>query len=359
MFPSYPRARREAVTGGDRSIDRARHLRSDQTMDAPAFITVRPAAAFLMWAASEGVDLAMLRGDLDPALLGDPDARIPLFGYYDLLERAARAMGGPDVGLRFCRSLDTRKWERANVLHSASANLGEGLERTIHYMPIWNSHERIWFERRGREAAILYRPYGPPRLAHRMKAEMTLADMISAGRRYVDRDDLLYRVRFSHPAPASEALHQAIFRSPLEFGAHVDEAVFDAALLDCPIPTANAITLEFVERQLRAQLAARPRRFVDRARELLLESLPREHTLAALARRMGLPPRTLQRHLGAEGTTLQRLLDDTRRELALRHLGNRTAIAETAFLLGFSEPSAFHRAFKRWTGTTPQAWLAR
>jgi AraC-like DNA-binding protein len=334
-------------------------LRSDQKMDAPAFITVRPAAALLLWASAEGVDITTLRGPLDPALLADPDARIPLFSYYDLLERAAHLMGGPDVGLRFCQFVDTRKWERANLLQTASATVGEGLERTMRYMTVWNSHEHIRLERRGREAALLYRPFGPPRLAHRIKAEMTLADMISGGRRYVAREDGLHLVRFTHERPASTALHEAVFRAPVEFGAHVDEAIFDAALLDVPIATANADALEFVERQLRAQLAARPRRFVDRARELLLESLPGEHTLAALARRMGLPPRTLQRHLAAEGMTLQRLLDDTRRELALRHLGNRTAIAETAFLLGFSEPSAFHRAFKRWTGTTPQAWLAR
>jgi AraC-like DNA-binding protein len=328
-------------------------------MDEPAFITVRPAASLLAWVAAEGGDARAVRGSLDEALLADFDARIPLVSYYDLLERAARLMGGPEVGLRFCQAIDTRKWERANVLQTASATLGEGLERTLYYMPLWNSHERIWLERRGPEAAILYRPHGRPRLAHRMKAEMTLADLISGGRRYAERDDGLHRVRFTHRRPASTALHEAVFRAPLEFGAHVDEAVFDAALLEVPIATANADALEFVERQLRAQLRQRPRRVADHARELLLELLPRDHTLAGLARRMGLPSRTLQRRLSSEGTSLQRLLDDTRRQLALKHLGNRVAIGETAFLLGFSEPSAFHRAFKRWTGRTPQAYLAR
>src|SRR5450432_2568036 len=87
-----------------------------------------------------------------------------------------------------------------------------------------------------------------------------------------------------------------------------------------------------------------------------MEALSQDHTMAGLARHMGLTPRTLQRHLRAEGTTHQRLLDDTRRELALHHLADHMAIGEIAFQLGFSEASAFHRAFKRWTGMTPQAY---
>ncbi|WP_290883145.1 helix-turn-helix transcriptional regulator [Fischerella sp.] len=67
--------------------------------------------------------------------------------------------------------------------------------------------------------------------------------------------------------------------------------------------------------------------------------------------------RQLQRELQAEGTSYQQLLDETRKELALRHLQNLdTPIHDVAFLLGFSEPSAFHRAFKRWTGQTPRVY---
>jgi AraC-like DNA-binding protein len=67
--------------------------------------------------------------------------------------------------------------------------------------------------------------------------------------------------------------------------------------------------------------------------------------------------RQLQRHLQAEGTSFQTLVDNTRKELALRHLQNpETPIHDIAFLLGFSEPSAFQRAFKRWTGETPRTY---
>ena len=67
--------------------------------------------------------------------------------------------------------------------------------------------------------------------------------------------------------------------------------------------------------------------------------------------------RTLQRRLSAEGTTMQALLDDARREISLRRLAeSKQSIAEISFLLGFAEVRAFHRAFKRWTGSTPAAY---
>ncbi|MGA9526123.1 MAG: helix-turn-helix transcriptional regulator, partial [Myxococcaceae bacterium] len=79
-----------------------------------------------------------------------------------------------------------------------------------------------------------------------------------------------------------------------------------------------------------------------------------EPTLEAIASQLAITPRTLQRRLKEHGTTYQLLLEELRRELALRYLRDHgLEISEVAFLLGFSEPSAFHRAFRRWTGTTP------
>jgi len=83
-------------------------------------------------------------------------------------------------------------------------------------------------------------------------------------------------------------------------------------------------------------------------------------SLVALAARIGMSERTLQRKLSGQGTSHQKLLDEMRRELALRYLRDpNIAICEAAYLLGFSESSAFHRAFKRWTGATPSEFRSR
>jgi len=78
-----------------------------------------------------------------------------------------------------------------------------------------------------------------------------------------------------------------------------------------------------------------------------------------VAKRLGLTGRSLQRRLKDEGTSFQTVREEVRRELARRYLDDGLAIAEISFLLGFSEPSAFFRAFKRWTGETPVAHRQR
>jgi AraC-like DNA-binding protein len=83
-------------------------------------------------------------------------------------------------------------------------------------------------------------------------------------------------------------------------------------------------------------------------------------TLSSTARAVGIPERTLQRRLAVEGARHSGLLDDVRRELGLKHLGNAgISITEIAYLLHFTDPTAFHRAFKRWTGESPLQYRRR
>jgi AraC-like DNA-binding protein len=78
------------------------------------------------------------------------------------------------------------------------------------------------------------------------------------------------------------------------------------------------------------------------------------------ARRLATTPRTLQRRLSRAGTSFEALCDDVRKQAAHYYLADTTlSIAEVTYLLGYSEPTAFHRAFKRWYGTTPHAFRAR
>ncbi len=77
--------------------------------------------------------------------------------------------------------------------------------------------------------------------------------------------------------------------------------------------------------------------------------------MSVVATELGLSRQTLHRRLKDEGVTLERVLDDLRHRLARRHLGGMASVAETARLVGFSDPTAFSRAFKRWTGSSPRS----
>jgi AraC-like DNA-binding protein len=151
--------------------------------------------------------------------------------------------------------------------------------------------------------------------------------------------------------------HRRLFRAPLRFGYDRSELVIPRSLVDAPLLRAEPALQSLVEAQVEGLLKSFPRgeTTADSLRRLLGEELcDGELTLRRLAARLHMSSRTLHRRLGQEHTTFRRVVSEVRWELAELHLREgKLAVAEIAFLLGFSEASAFHRAFKRWTGSPP------
>ena len=133
---------------------------------------------------------------------------------------------------------------------------------------------------------------------------------------------------------------------------------FDAALLDRAVDSADPALLALVDRHARELLAAHPpvETLRDRVRAAVADALRRREVpgIEEVARAVGTSVRSLQRHLSDQRTSFSGEVDLVRRDLALRHVTERRlALCEIGFLLGYSEPRAFHRAFRRWTGTSP------
>lgn len=171
-------------------------------------------------------------------------------------------------------------------------------------------------------------------------------------------DELAPRaVHFSHPAPARVSEQERVFRAPVRYGRPRNELVLDRALLDRPQRHAEQRLLALLDRQLGALLSGLPesRRFKDRVARCMLDELPeREPSVATVAAKLHMSTRSLQRRLQGEGTSFAEVLSDLRRDRALHYLQDpRLSIGEVAFLLGFLDVTAFHRAFRRWTGSTP------
>jgi AraC-like DNA-binding protein len=164
-------------------------------------------------------------------------------------------------------------------------------------------------------------------------------------------------VRFRHGAPADPSEHRRLFRAPLRFESGMNGVVLRRDLLDAPLVKADAGLCAVLERHAAELLRRIPHATVlsERVRQLVAKDLASGVPSAgAVARGLSMSRRSLQRHLRADGTSHRDLVDTLRRELAMAYLAERRiAVAEVAFLLGFSEASAFHRAFKRWSGTTP------
>ena len=167
-------------------------------------------------------------------------------------------------------------------------------------------------------------------------------------------------VRFCFPEPADTSEHRRVFRAPLRFNHERSELVWPRNVLDLPMLAADSLLQPIVEGQVRAQLQnlTSAESAVDAVRGVLAQELcDGQPTLQRVASRLHMSVRTLHRRLDDESASFRGVLAGARRELAERHLrDSRLAVGEIAFLLGFSEPSAFRRAFKRWTGQHPAAF---
>jgi AraC-like DNA-binding protein len=133
--------------------------------------------------------------------------------------------------------------------------------------------------------------------------------------------------------------------------------VFNRKAMDLPIQTADRGLLKVLERYCREILGRRPavQTLTYRVRELIATLLATgEPNIDTVARELNMSSRTLERRLSAEGLSYRRVLDGLRRQLAERYLmDERLGLAQITYLLGYSEPTAFNRAFRRWTGSTP------
>jgi AraC-like DNA-binding protein len=163
------------------------------------------------------------------------------------------------------------------------------------------------------------------------------------------------RISYPFAAPADLSPWRAAFGCAPDFNAEHFSIDFDSADLRAPIPTANASVATLCERSAAQAMVQRGGSIQVRVRQLLTQELPKgdpkRETISAL---LHMSERTLQRRLLEESTSFNKLLDETRRDLAARYL-NRGSITATemSFALGFADPSNFYRACKRWFGHSP------
>lgn len=172
----------------------------------------------------------------------------------------------------------------------------------------------------------------------------------------------LEEVTFSYAEPEHSAEYDLLFPNPRRFDAGSTSLLFQARYLAMPLLQDERTLKHFLEHSP-ADLLARPDggdSLISQIRRLLGRDCANWPDLEAVAQQLHISPQTLRRHLREEGSSFQELKDHLRRDLAIYHLGrDNLAIQDIAEQLGFSEPSAFHRAFKKWTGLTPGAYRAQ
>jgi AraC-like DNA-binding protein len=334
-------------------------------MSAPAqqqagLISSRVVVRVVDFAAARGHDPEQLCRSVGISLgtLRDPDTRLPFALAERLGMRVAELCNDANIGLHLAQDVrDPRVFDAGILLMMASPTLGASFERMERFQRFWADGER--FVRRPTPTGLCLRSIKQDALGdyQRHSDECAMAEFVLGARVLTEREIAPQIVRFRHAAPSDTREHEALFRCPLEFGAEYAEVELDQAVLDLPLPHANETYLAIFQQQVERALARLPApsgiaASVRAAARAALSS--GDCSLEGTARVLGISPRTMQRKLRSEGTSFAELIDALRREMAAAYLDKQVPVPEIAWLLGYAEPSAFHHAFKRWTGTTPE-----
>ena len=307
-----------------------------------------------------GIDRVLVAADLAPAELSDPDRMVDLTRIMRLLEAAARETGDDAFGLHFGRDWDLGGG--LGILSYAVLNaptVETALRNFERYARARMPGGRIGLVRAGGEALLAYELGGPdPELA-RQHAEGSAVVGLRILRNLIGPGFRPLRVLFAHRRPRDASEHARICGAPVSFDERFDAALsFPPQHLERRVAGADRRLLPIVERSLDELLAGGEKdawlmQLRTRIAESLCDGAP---DLGRTAKRVGMSVRTLQRRLDAKGLVWKTLVAGVRHELAQRYLAEGSAsLTEIAFLLGYSELSAFDRAFRRWTGSTPLA----
>lgn len=295
---------------------------------------------------------------LNPSVLLDPDNRIPFAQLVALYEKAAELTGDNNFGLHLGERINPSAFDVVGYCALNSPTLGAAFARVARYHSIWTDGALFTLEPANDTSAIVYSYVDTTIREHRQDSEMTLATVTTLCRTVGTPEFVPTCVEFQHDEPVDISEHLRLFRCPVKFGAPSNKLSFASSFLALPIAKADASLCALLDRHAEELLAKFPPRdsLIDQVRSIIASELRGgDSSLEHAASQLSFTPRTLQRKLQELGTSHNELLDQMRRQLAMRYLREREmAICEVAYLLGFSESSSFHRAFKRWTGVTPK-----
>jgi len=312
-------------------------------------------------AKDEVIHRYLKQAGVSPELLGEPGARVTEEQFSALYQALAIELDDemPGIFSRPFRS-GTLKFLCLSLLDAR--NLDTALHRFGQFFHIVLDDFRLESRRSGPLAQVELRPnaeYGP---IGPLGQELMLKLAHGVSSWLIGQKIPLLQVEFACPQPPHALDHRYFFSGPVRFGCEATLMRFGAAYLDMPIRQSK--------RNLRNFLARSPGDWIfesfseqlvgHRVRQYLAGMLPDLPTIDEAAQSLHCSVRTLCRRLAAEDTSFQSLKDELRRDIAIQRLiGTQDTIAAIAGDIGFDDPSAFHRAFRHWTGSTPGTYRVR
>lgn len=332
-----------------------------QTFPEPITVSATVLAQLFLYLDSLGVDIdTFLRSlDIAPETVRSPDSYIPVETYLRIQDEAAAYVNDPYLGLHMGEFAQPGSWSILGYLMMNCQTLGEAFEKAGRYQRIIGNVIQARAEFGPGTVRLVYftPPHVPPMSRHCFEA--TFSSSVRLMRTLSGSPLNPLEVTFVYPAPDSLAEYERIFNCPVHFSSQDNSMTLDMRIGSLPVRLANPSLLAHFEQYARDFLAQMERKdeTTQTVTRIILARLDDESlSIEKVAREMSVSVRTLQMRLEAEGVVFSDLLRDIRQRLAQKYLRENYSVEQITYLLGFSEPSVFRKAFKKWTGVTPRQY---
>lgn len=342
-----------------------RHLtgiRQQPAKDGPDAATVRIGTALSIPAilsrlGADPVEVLAEAG-FDLQLFDDPENRIPVVARDRLVCHCAQATGCDHFGLLVGQHNDLKSLGLVGLLVKYSPDVGTAWRSLVRYFHLHIHGAVMELALDGDIAELRFEIYHPRVVGTGHLGDAAVATMLNAMHALCGPDWRPIEARFAHRRPKDIRPYRHFFRVPVLFDAEQYALVFAADTLDRPLAGDDPDLRRLLQEQIDALEARYGEDFPEQVRSVLRTAMPAAHGKAdQVAALFSMHRRTLCRRLTACGTSFQELVDEIRYEIARQFLETSDAdVSRIAAMLDYADASAFTRAFRRWSGTTPARW---
>lgn len=328
---------------------------------APPTIAVTSTLAMIRTAEARGIAVGdvLEKAGVTLAVVEDPDARLPAPTVLAIWNALRDRCADPALQLVAPTSLPFGAYRVIDYLVAASNTVGDGVQRFARYFGLIADGVSLRIvESAGERCLCLATLDGgtvPP-----VYVDYVFAALVSRMRMRIRPGLRVLRLELRQSEPRVSVTYRKVFDAPIRFAASMDRLCFDTAEWDAPTASGDAALVMLLEEHARILAQRTPRSAVGFAadvQKVIASQLPEGGSVEEVARALNMSVRTLQRRLIESGTTFRQASESVMARLAEGYLADpKVSVSEVAFLLGFSEQSAFTRAFRRWTGESPGRW---
>ena len=328
-------------------------------MSKNPMISISAAAGLIEAIEAAGADPQDVLGTLgvDRAIFSKPDSFIRVSTFARILEEAARLSSDACFGLHFGERYNPKNIGPLIYVVLNSPTIAAGIENAARYITIHNEAASASLLIEKHRAYLRYSANELLNHTSRQHSEYAMTVTVNTLRLMVGSQWAPQEVHFTHQLQAATPEHFRVFCAPIVFGCPTNALVMESDFLKREVPAADPRLYSILKLYLGRVLNEMPREddLISAVRRTIGEAIrDAEPKLLRTAKKIGMSPRGLQRRLQEYGLDFKKLVDDTRRRLALQHIKEeKDTLTQIAFMLGYSDVSAFNRAFKRWTGTAP------